>query len=82
MYLTFDFYCWASHLVPGVYQYLRGRIYVGNNSYVDIDEIGEGDDGALLCVNDPVQCCHMGVDTLGDTVLGPGGFILVEQMFQ
>ena len=65
-----------------MYQYLYSRIYVDNNSYIDIDEIGEGDDGVLLCVNDPVQFCRMGVDTLGDTVLGPGGFILMEQMFQ
>ena len=45
-------------------------IYVSNNSYIGIDEIGEGDDGAPLCVNDPVQCCRTDVDTLGDTVLG------------
>ena len=64
--------CVRSLHVPGVYLYLYVRIYnyVSNNSYIDIDEIGEGDDGALLCVNDPVQCCRMGVDTLGDTVLG------------
>ena len=59
-------------LVPGVYLYLCGRIYVSNNSYIDIDEIREGDVGALLCVNDLVQCCHTGVDTLDDTVLGEG----------
>ena len=71
-------------LVPaaGVYLYLCGRIYVSNNSYIDIDEIREGDVGALLCINDLVTCCHTGVDTLDDTVLGGGGFILMEQMFQ
>ena len=57
-------------LVSGMYLYLHVRIYVSNNSYIDIDEIGERDDGALLCVIDLVQCCHTGVDTLGDTVLG------------
>ena len=53
-----------------MYLYLHVRIYVSNNSNIDIDEIGEGDDRALLCVNDLVQCCQTGVDTLGDTVLG------------
>ena len=53
-----------------MYLYLHVRIYISNSSYIDIDEIGEGDDGALLCVIDLVQCCCMGVDTLGDTVLG------------
>ena len=44
--------------------FLRGRL-VTNNSYVDIDDIGEGDDGAaLLCVTDLMHCCR-GIDTPG-----------------
>ena len=49
-----------------MYLYLHVRIYVSNNSYIDIDEIGEGDVGALLCVTDLVQYCRTGVDTLDD----------------
>ena len=50
--------------MPAVYLSLRG-IHATNNSYVDIDDIGEGDDGAaLLCVTDLTQCCR-GIDTPG-----------------
>jgi hypothetical protein len=56
--------------VPVVYLYLRGRLYVRNSSYIDIDDIGEGDNGALVCVTDLTQCCSVGVDTVGDAVLG------------
>ena len=42
-----------------MYLSLRGRIYANNNSYIDIDDIGEGDDGAaLLCVTNLIQCCR------------------------
>ena len=41
----------------GVYLSLRGRSY-GDNSYILITDIGEGDDGALLCFTDLVQCCR------------------------
>ena len=42
---------------------LGGQSY-RNGSNILIDEIGEGDDGALLCVTDLVQCCR-GEDTPG-----------------
>ena len=47
-----------------MYLYLRGRIYISNSSYIDIDDIGEGDETALTCVTDLIQCCRV------DTVLG------------
>ena len=50
-----------------MYLSLRGRIYTRNSSYIDIDEIGEGDEAALLCVTDLVQCCR------GDNTPGSGG---------
>ena len=48
--------------MPAVYLSLRG-IHATNNSYVDIDDIGEG--AALLCVTDLTQCCR-GIDTPGE----------------
>ena len=53
-----------------MYLYLRSRIYISNSSHIDIDDIGEGDEAALICVTDLTQCCRVGVDTRGDTVLG------------
>ena len=53
-----------------MYLYLRGRIYVSNSSYIDIDDIGEGDDEGLFCVTDLTHCCRVGIDTRDDTVLG------------
>ena len=41
----------------GVYLSLRGRSY-GDNSYILITDIGEGDDGDLLCFTDLIQCCR------------------------
>ena len=38
-----------------------------NGSSILMDEIGEGDDGALLCVTDLIQCCR------GDDTPGIGG---------
>ena len=55
------YYCHTTDDI-GVYLSLRGRIYTSNYIYVDIDNIGEGDDGALLCVTDLMHCCH-GQDT-------------------
>ena len=36
---------------------LRGKLY-GNDSNILITNIGEGDEGALLCFTDLVQCCR------------------------
>ena len=36
---------------------LRGKLYT-NDSYILITNIGEGDEGALLCFTDLVQCCR------------------------
>ena len=52
--------------IPGVYLTLEGQHY-GNGSHILIDEIGEGDGAALLCVTDLVQCCR------GDNTPGVGG---------
>ena len=52
----------------GVYLSLSGRSY-GDNSYILITDIGEGNDGALLCFTDLIQCCH-GDDTSSGTALG------------
>ena len=49
---------------------LRGRKYIVNNSYFDIDDIGaEGDGAALLCITDLMQCCR-GNETDGGGALG------------
>ena len=53
-----------------MYLYLHGRIYISNSSYIDIDDIAEGNEAALLCVTDLTQCCHEDIDTLGDAILG------------
>ena len=50
--------------IPGVYLTLGGEIY-NNGSNILIDEIGEGDEGALLCITDLLECCHSG-DTPGE----------------
>ena len=55
--------------MPTVYLSLHGRIYASTNSYIDIDEIGEGDEAALLCITDLMRCCR-GIDRLGDPALG------------
>ena len=41
-----------------MYLSLRGRIYTSNNTYIDIDDIGVGDEAALLCITDLMQCCR------------------------
>ena len=40
----------------GVSLTLKGAS-IANNSYVDADDIGEGDDDALLCRTDRSSCC-------------------------
>ena len=57
----------ATILYAGVFLTLGGQPY-RNGSSILIDEIGEGDEAALLCVTDLVQCCR-GEDTPG----GSGG---------
>ena len=57
--------------IPGLYLTLGGQLYHNGDSIL-IDEIGEGDDGALLCVTDLIQCCHV-IDTVapcGSRALG------------
>jgi hypothetical protein len=53
-------------IIPGVFFTLGGWPY-RNGSSILIGEIGEGDDGALLCVTDLIQCCR------GDDTPGEGG---------
>ena len=54
-----------------------------NGDNILITEIGEGDDGALLCVTDLIQCCR-GVDTpsvggaLGQWLYPNGSFVQVN----
>ena len=50
--------------VPAVYLSLGG-IHVTNNSYIAIYDIGMGDNEALLCVTDLMQCCHSKNTTVG-----------------
>ena len=40
----------------GVFLSLKGQS-IANNSYVDVDDIGEGDD-ALLCHTTKIDCCY------------------------
>ena len=55
--------------VPGLYLILGGQLYRNGDSIL-IDEIGEGDDGALLYVTDLIQCCRV-IDTpVGCRALG------------
>jgi hypothetical protein len=44
------------HISEGVRLSLRG-VPIANNSYVGVDDIGEGDD-ALLCHTNKPDCCH------------------------
>jgi hypothetical protein len=39
-----------------VFLSLKGE-FIANNSYVDVNDIGEGDD-ALLCQTNKPDCCH------------------------
>ena len=43
--------------ISGAYLTLGGEIY-RNGDNIIINEIGEGDDGALVCVTDLIQCCR------------------------
>ena len=42
--------------MSGIYLSLRG-VYIANNSYVDVDDIGEAD-AALLCHTNKIDCCR------------------------
>ena len=44
-------------IVQGVYLSLKG-IFIANASSILISDIGEGDEGALLCFTDLIQCCN------------------------
>ena len=67
--------------IPGAYLTLEGQHY-GNGSHILIGQIGEGDDGALLCVTDLVQCCRGnetgGRGALGEWLYPNGSFVQVE----
>jgi hypothetical protein len=66
-----------------VFLTLGGQPYRTNGSSILIDEIGEGDDGALLCITDLIQCCR-GEDTpgrfgaLGEWVYPNGSLVRVQ----
>ena len=67
--VTINQLCTVSNsLIPAVYLSLGG-IHITNDSYVDMHDIGEGDNGALLCVTDLMQCCH-DTNTATGTALG------------
>ena len=42
----------------GVTLSLNGRA-IANNSYVDVRDIGDSDDNALLCHTDKINCCRL-----------------------
>ena len=44
---------------------MLGSNSIRNNSNILISEIGGGDDGALVCVTDLIQCCHGGATPSG-----------------
>ena len=48
---------------------LGGQLYRNGDSIL-IGEIGEGDDGALLCVTDLIQCCRGSDIPIGSQALG------------
>ena len=65
-----------------MYLSLCGRIHAGN-SYVDIDDIGEEDEAALLCVTNLTQCCRGsdtpdGVGALGVWLYPNGTEVLIQ----
>ena len=71
----------ATILYAGVFLTLGGQPY-RNGSSILIGEIGEGDEAALLCVTDLVQCCR-GEDTdvggaLGEWFYPNGSLVQVE----
>jgi hypothetical protein len=43
--------------IDGIGLMLKGT-RIANNSYVDVDDIGEGDDNALLCTTSNTNCCN------------------------
>ena len=60
------------YLTPGGQPYRNG-------SHILIDEI-EGDDGALLCITDLVQCCRSGIPPVKVELWG-SGFIPIDHLF-
>ena len=46
---------------------LKGKD-IANNSYVNVDDIGEGSDAALLCHTDKTNCCN--ANNMGRTKAG------------
>ena len=50
-----------------------------NNSYILIDDIGKGDEGALLCFTDLAQCCNSASGRVeGQWVYPRGSLVQVE----
>ena len=64
-----------------MYLTLGGEIY-RNGGNIIINEIGEGDDGALLCVTDLIQCCRSdetgGRGALGEWFYPNGALVHVK----
>ena len=50
----------------GVYIRLNGTSYP-NNSNIVITDIGQGEDGALYCITDLIECCQKNQTTTGTT---------------
>ena len=49
----------------GVQLSLRG-VAIANNSYVDVDDIGEGDNAGLLCHTNKTNCCGQRPNRAGE----------------
>ena len=64
-YYTHNLTCYCVLLATsGVYLSLKGA-YLANNSYVDVDDIGE-DENALICHTNKTGCCHYYDDRAGE----------------
>ena len=67
--------------IPGVFFTLGGQPY-RNGSSILVGEIGEGDEAALLCVTDLVQCCRSedtgGMGALGEWFYPNGSLVRVK----
>ena len=48
----------------GVFLSLRG-VAIANDGYVDVDDIGHGNDDALLCHTDKTDCCNGTMNAAG-----------------
>ena len=62
--------------VVGVYFELNGKIFT-NNSVVDINDIGEGDE-ALLCKTDKPNCCGTLPNRFGEFYYPNGGRVPIR----